>query len=165
MYSTATSGSLANLRPAGAPAGGSGGMTPASSSLLGGNAASGPVSVTFDEFGKLRLVPPATTDASEKLKEECRDLTSKVSEFTTLVSDLLTAVTSRAAEIEREKRRAVALRTAVEREPARRVSELNRISFLLRERQMQLDRLTAQYETYAKVEAEQTAVIESLTSK
>jgi hypothetical protein len=34
----------------------------------------------------------------------------------------------------------IAVRTALEREPARRTSELNRVSFLLRERQMQLDR-------------------------
>ncbi|ORZ34444.1 intraflagellar transport protein 20 [Catenaria anguillulae PL171] len=132
--------------------------------------------VSFDDLGRLRLVPAPLVDASDKLREECRDFSSKVTEFSTLVTDILNVVEAKAREIEKEKLKAIALRTAVEREPARRTAELNRISFLLRERQMQLDRISGltsrrasrlmgQYETYAKMEQDQQAVIDQLTAK
>ncbi|KAI9223997.1 intraflagellar transport complex B, subunit 20-domain-containing protein [Blastocladiella britannica] len=139
------------------------------SSAIGGSitnpATNAAATVSFDDLGRLRLIPPTVADASERLRDQCREFSSKVNEFSSLVGDIMAIVEARAGEIEKQKLKTIALRTAVEREPARRVAELNRISFLLRERQMQLDRLMAQTETYAKMEQEQQGVLDALIAK
>ncbi|KAJ3367928.1 Intraflagellar transport protein 20 [Allomyces arbusculus] len=157
------SGRPPSLGPARPPSAGLRGVAPPSAAPTSG--ASAPTPVAVDDLGRLRLLPPAVADAAESLRDETRDFALRLDEFLALVQDLVEVVDARAKEIETAKLRALALRTRADREPARRMTELNRLSYVLRERQLELDRLTAQHETYLKMEQEQKSVMDALTFK
>ncbi|KAJ1511003.1 hypothetical protein HMI54_001189 [Coelomomyces lativittatus] len=59
--------------------------------------------VSFDDFGKLRLLPAQHFETSEKLKDECKDFKEQLSEFTSLVQDLMRHVDSKVKQVENEK--------------------------------------------------------------
>ncbi|KAI8848373.1 intraflagellar transport protein 20 [Chytridium lagenaria] len=113
--------------------------------------------ITFDEFSKIRILPSQCFEESEHLKDECREFTSKISEFHVIIQGFLDMLQEKGKQIEGEKLKAIGLRNTVE-------SELQ-IQMLINERQTELDRLTVQYESLQNVLAEQQRLIESLSSK
>ncbi|KAL7752927.1 hypothetical protein RI367_001376 [Sorochytrium milnesiophthora] len=121
--------------------------------------------VTFDDFSKLRVLPAQQYEASEKLKQQCQEFTSSISDFNAIIRDFTDTVSSKAAEIEREKLKAIGLRNRAMREQETRKRQEARYLTLIHERQAELDRLTAQLESLQKTEMEQAALMESLSNK
>ncbi|KAJ3041851.1 Intraflagellar transport protein 20 [Rhizophlyctis rosea] len=144
------------------------------------------VPVTFDEFSKIRILDPAQFEASEKLKEECREFTQKTDDFNNIVQAFLDMMNEKAKQIEEEKLKvfkkstclnavhinnsdlsfqAIGLRNRVESQVELRKSTQNQLQTLIRERQAELDRLTQQADSLFKVQQEQQSLIDSLSSK
>ncbi|KAJ3049357.1 Intraflagellar transport protein 20 [Rhizophlyctis rosea] len=125
-------------------------------------------SVTFDEFSKIRILDPAQFEASEKLKEECREFTQKTDDFNNIVQAFLDMMDDKAKQIEEEKLKAciaIGLRNRVESQAEHRKSTQMQLQTLIKERQAELDRLTQQAESLAKVQQEQQTLIDNLSSK
>ncbi|KAJ3019244.1 Intraflagellar transport protein 20 [Thoreauomyces humboldtii] len=121
--------------------------------------------VTFDEFSKLRILEPAQFEASEQLKEECKDFVQRTSTFNEIIQMFMSMMEEKATQIELEKLKAIGLRNRAEREAGRRKRANAQINALCKERRAELDRLTAQADSLQKVQQEQVALIESMSSK
>ncbi|KAJ3412165.1 Intraflagellar transport protein 20 [Chytridiales sp. JEL 0842] len=121
--------------------------------------------VTFDEFSKIRILSSEQYEASEHLKDECRDFTQKISDFNTIVQMFLDLLQEKKTQIEIEKLKAIGLRNKVEFEIESRKARQNQMKVQIKERQAVLDRLNAQAESLLNVQMEQQRMIESLSSK
>ncbi|EGF79433.1 hypothetical protein BATDEDRAFT_25770 [Batrachochytrium dendrobatidis JAM81] len=98
------------------------------------------VSIKFDEFSKIRILDPTQYDVSSKLKEECKEFTSKISEFNDIIGVFQDLLSSKAQQIEREKLKTIGLRLQVESEVIHRKAMQVQIQSLIDERQAELDR-------------------------
>ncbi|KNC99108.1 uncharacterized protein SPPG_05368 [Spizellomyces punctatus DAOM BR117] len=121
--------------------------------------------VIFDEFSKLRILDPVQFETSEKLKEECKDFTQRVSNFNEIVEMFLKMMEEKAEQIESEKLKAIGLRNRAEQQMENRKGTQKQLQSLIKERQAELDRLTVQVDSLVKVQHEQEALIDSLSSK
>ncbi|KAJ3300129.1 Intraflagellar transport protein 20 [Borealophlyctis nickersoniae] len=119
----------------------------------------------FDEFSKIRILDPSNFEASEKLKEECRDFTQRINDFNSIVQTFLVMMDEKARQIETEKLKAIGQRNRVESEMENRKSKRLQMQSLIKERQAELDRLTTQADSLLKMQQEQQALIESFSSK
>ncbi|TPX63055.1 hypothetical protein SpCBS45565_g06880 [Spizellomyces sp. 'palustris'] len=132
-------------------------------------ASSNPPLVIFDEFSKLRILDPVQFETSEKLKEECKDFTQNfkgVGNFNEIVQMFLKMMEDKAEQIESEKLKvAIGLRNRAEQQTENRKGTQKQLQSLIKERQAELDRLTVQVDSLVKVQHEQEALIDSLSSK
>lgn len=89
---------------------------------------------------------------------------AEIEAFNSTVHSLVELLSTQAEAIEREKLRAIGVRNLAESEPENRERRKKEIRALIAEKNSALDRLTRQYESLAKVEAEQKALIEKLSN-
>ncbi|RKO85400.1 intraflagellar transport protein 20, partial [Blyttiomyces helicus] len=101
---------------------------------------SGQTAVVFDEFSKIRILDPANFEASEKLKEECKDFTQKINDFNSIVQTFLSMLEDKAKQIEAEKLKAIGQRNRIQSEVENRKIKQAQLMSLVRERQAELDR-------------------------
>ncbi|KAJ3349865.1 Intraflagellar transport protein 20 [Entophlyctis luteolus] len=87
------------------------------------------LNVTFDEFSKIRILPSDQFEASESLKDECKDFTQKIDEFNSVVQGFLEILQAKAEQIEIEKLKAIALRNRVESEMESRKAKRLQVDF------------------------------------
>ncbi|KAJ3145676.1 Intraflagellar transport protein 20 [Geranomyces variabilis] len=121
--------------------------------------------VTFDEFSKLRILDPAQFEASEQLKEECQEFTTRTGTFNDIIQMFMNLMDEKASQIEREKLQAIGLRNRAEREVDGRKRKHAQMQALIKERQAELDRLIMQADSLQKVQQEQASLIDSMSSK
>ncbi|KAI9206893.1 intraflagellar transport protein 20 [Polychytrium aggregatum] len=121
--------------------------------------------LSIDEFSKIRILEASQFEASEKLKEECRDFTSKINDFNEIVGGILDMMQQKARQIEAEKLKVIGLRNQVEGEVEARKSKQTELQTLIKEKQAELDRLAAQADSLVKVQNEQQTLIETLSFK
>ncbi|EOD12712.1 hypothetical protein EMIHUDRAFT_62728 [Emiliania huxleyi CCMP1516] len=115
----------------------------------------------------LHLLPPGQAKASAELQEECTEFLNRTTQFSAIVADFVSVMESRATLIEAEKLRAIGLGNRVEAEPEtrkRKALEMQAPPAMINEKKAQLDRLTAQCDSLARVDAEQKALLERLTN-
>ncbi|KAI8917042.1 intraflagellar transport protein 20 [Powellomyces hirtus] len=121
--------------------------------------------VIFDEFSKLRILDPQQFEASEQLKEECKDFTQRTSTFNEIIQMFMKMMEEKAGQIELEKLKAIGLRNRAEHEADQRKKKYAQLQALIKERQAELDRLTLQADSLQKVQQEQVSLIDSMSSK
>ncbi|KAI8824399.1 intraflagellar transport protein 20, partial [Fimicolochytrium jonesii] len=98
------------------------------------------VSVTFDEFSKLRVMDPTQFEASERLKDECSEFTERMNGFNDIIQMFMKMMEEKALQIEAEKLKAIGLRNRSERELDNRRRKQKEMQMLIKERQAELDR-------------------------
>ncbi|KAJ8322703.1 hypothetical protein BDV3_006972 [Batrachochytrium dendrobatidis] len=118
------------------------------------------VSIKFDEFSKIRILDPTQYDVSSKLKEECKEFTSKISEFNDIIGVFQDLLSSKAQQIEREKLKTIGLRLQVESEVIHRKAMQVQIQSLIDERQAELDRLIVQHDSLQRLLQDQQTFID-----
>lgn len=121
--------------------------------------------ISFDEFGKIRVLEATKFEASLKLKEESKDFRQRISDFNGIVESLLSVINDKAQQIEAKKLQAVAQRNRVEHETENRKSRQTRLKSLIKENQAELDRLAAHLESLQKVESEQQTFMDGIFSR
>ncbi|KAI8806444.1 intraflagellar transport protein 20 [Cladochytrium replicatum] len=121
--------------------------------------------ISFDEFSKIRILEPAHFEASENLKEECREFTNKLNEFHGIIQSLLQILLEKSKQIEREKLKAIGYRNKVENEVDKRKARAAQLSWIIKEKQAELDRLNLQAESLERVRLDQMSMIENLSGK
>ncbi|TPX34224.1 hypothetical protein SmJEL517_g03147 [Synchytrium microbalum] len=121
--------------------------------------------VVFDNLSKLRLLNPTILEASEKLRDECTDFTSKISTFHKTVGEFHDILQQRAAQVEAEKLKAIGRRNRLETELELRKRKRLQLMSLVREGQTELERLVAQTDSLQRVLQEQQTMIDELSSK
>ncbi|KAJ3063541.1 Intraflagellar transport protein 20 [Podochytrium sp. JEL0797] len=121
--------------------------------------------VTFDEFSKIRILPSDQFEASENLKDECKEFTQKIEDFNSIAQVFLEMLKAKAEQIEIEKLKAIGLRNRVESELDNRKSKRLQIQLLIKERHAEMHRLKTQSDSLENVALEQQRFIEQLSSK
>ena len=112
----------------------------------------------------LHLLPPEQLQQSAALQEECKEFLSKTKQFNEIVQDFITVMESKSKVIEGEKLKAIGLGNKVDSEREVRKRKQLEAQALINEKKAELERLSAQYESLMRVEAEQKALIEKLTN-
>ncbi len=119
--------------------------------------------VMFDASGAVRILDPEKTEASSKAMTAAREYALKMDQFKKVAAEALTVVDQLAQAIEREKLRAIGARNAVETDTEARGRAVREAELRLLEKQAELDRYVAEYQSLVKVEQEQRHVIERLS--
>lgn len=119
--------------------------------------------IIFDANGAIRMYDPEKFDELVKSIEVEGRYVEKMSEFRTLVQQTMTIVQRLGDAIESEKLKAIGSRNIVESEAEERFRAVQEAQVRLREKQMELDRHVAEYESLRRVELEQQTVFQHLS--
>ena len=119
--------------------------------------------VQFDGQGMIRIYDPDKYEELEKTFQCQKDYVLKMDEFKAVVSQTMSIVQQLGVAIEKEKLRAIGSRNIVESEAEQRKKALRDAEFRVREKQLELDRYSAEYAALQKVEQEQKQTIQRLS--
>jgi hypothetical protein len=119
--------------------------------------------VQFDDVGSIRIYDPEKfTEAVNALQTQ-REYLNKMDAFKSVVTQTMSLVEQLAKAIELEKLRAIGMRSVAEREAETRRSARQEALVRVQEKQTELDRAVAEYNSLLRVEQEQRAVIQRLS--
>lgn len=119
--------------------------------------------IMFDNQGAIRMYNPEKFDELLKVIETERHYTEKMDEFRTMVNQTMAIVQRLGDAIEQEKLKAIGARNKVESEAEERERTLQEAQIRLREKQLELDRYIAEYDSLVKIEKEQQTTFRSLS--
>ena len=122
------------------------------------------VNITFDENNQIRVLEADKYRETENLKSECIDFLKKIVNFNDNVKTLVEVLDAQAEKIEDQKLKAVGARNKIEGEEDQRRSKEQELKTLINEKRMELERLTVEFDSLAKVEAEQKLMIDKLSN-
>lgn len=117
----------------------------------------------FDANGGIRIYDAEKFEELVKTLNSQKDYVQKMDEFKAMVTQTMGTVEQLGQAIEKEKLRAIGSRNVVESESEARKRSLQEAQIRLREKQIELDRYIAEYNSLLKVEAEQKNVIQRLS--
>ncbi|KAG0628595.1 hypothetical protein M758_1G038200 [Ceratodon purpureus] len=120
-------------------------------------------SVVVDDSGRLRVLNPETNSHSRLVAQSCSVFQSKLQHFQNLVKQLLDQAGEKAQQIEDAKLSAVGMRNMVSAEIESRPEKLRDQGSLIADKQEQLERLNAEYESLLMVKQEQEVLIARLS--
>nr|CCC91037.1 putative intraflagellar transport (IFT) protein [Trypanosoma congolense IL3000] len=119
--------------------------------------------VMFDANGAIRMYDPEKFDQLVKTIEVEKRFTTRMDEFKTIVNQTMSIVEQLGNAIEEEKLKAIGSRNIVESEAEERFRTVQEAQVRLREKQAELDRYVAEYDSLKKVEQEQEMYIKRLS--
>ncbi|CCW61622.1 unnamed protein product [Phytomonas sp. EM1] len=119
--------------------------------------------IMFDEKGAIRMFDPEKFDELVKSIETEKQYVEKMDSFCQMVNQTMGIVKKLADAIQAEKLKAIGYRNIVESEAEERFRAVQESEQRLLEKQMELDRYVAEYESLRKVEAEQQLTIQRLS--
>jgi len=122
------------------------------------------VKVTFDSEYKVRILDEAKAKRAGELEKECSNFVEKITLFSDKVNDLVQVLETHASRIDSKKLRAIGLRMAAENEADNRMRKQRALEAMIKERRGELDRVTGQFQSVERVEAEQKAQLERLSN-
>ncbi|KAF7260997.1 hypothetical protein EG68_01457 [Paragonimus skrjabini miyazakii] len=114
----------------------------------------------IDELNKLRMVDPLVTRDTVALKEECETYLNKVSDFQTIVQNLITMFDSVAKTVEKHKLKAIVSRSLLVSMEKQRQIQQQQLETEIQKQKDENERLAMQLSSLQKEEAEQTEFIE-----
>lgn len=110
------------------------------------------------------MLDPAKFEKAEQLDKECGAFSESIRQFAELVASLVEILERQAAAIEKVKLKAIGRRNLVDAEPERRRRLEAELAALVSEKIAEQERLQAEYDSLARVLADQEEVMERLTS-
>ncbi|RNF16765.1 intraflagellar transport (IFT) protein [Trypanosoma conorhini] len=119
--------------------------------------------VMFDASGAIRMYDPEKFDQLLKAIEVEKRFTGRMDDFRNVVNQTMSIVEQLGRAIEQEKLRAIGSRNIVESEAEERFRTVQEAQVRLREKQTELDRYIAEYDSLRKVEQEQELIIQRLS--
>eukprot|EP00619_Florenciella_sp_RCC1007_P014015 CAMPEP_0205906010 /NCGR_PEP_ID=MMETSP1325-20131115/1689_1 /ASSEMBLY_ACC=CAM_ASM_000708 /TAXON_ID=236786 /ORGANISM="Florenciella sp., Strain RCC1007" /LENGTH=133 /DNA_ID=CAMNT_0053271977 /DNA_START=71 /DNA_END=472 /DNA_ORIENTATION=+ len=122
------------------------------------------VNICFDDESRIRVLSPEKFKHTEELAEQCTAFVNKIEDFSGTVHVLVEVLDAQAKKIELEKLKAIGQRNMVESETENRARRQLALQSQINEKMAELDRYAKQYQSLARVEAEQLALIEKLSN-
>ena len=119
--------------------------------------------VTFDENNRVRVLAQDKYDKTLALADSATEFCTKVSQLNDIVKETVESVDRQAARTEREKLRAGGKRNQVAADAEQRRRKKAELASLRLEKQAELDRLQAEYDSLLRVRQEQEALIAKLS--
>ncbi|KIH50036.1 FHA domain protein [Ancylostoma duodenale] len=118
--------------------------------------------IHIDEMNRIRLMDPEISDTLGDLRSQSRDFASQMTSFRATTDGLIKAFEELATLVEAEKLRAMAARSAFQSVDKARSADSQQLQIVIRERQVELERLRVELASLQAVEQEQKDVIGSL---
>merc|ERR1711959_56813 len=103
--------------------------------------------ISLDDSGRIRVLPQDKYEEAEKTAFECNQFLSKITEFSTLVNNVVDAVDSQAKTIESEKLKAIGIRNKLDGEEEVRRAKVSDLNGTVNNLKSEYERLSAQYES------------------
>ncbi|XP_006614213.1 intraflagellar transport protein 20 homolog isoform X1 [Apis laboriosa] len=119
--------------------------------------------IYIDDLSKIRVLEPEVANQTNKLKEECKNFISKITEFQTNSDEFIEIIDQIANEVEKEKMKTIGTRNLLRSIEKERDAQKQQIQAQIVEKSMELERLRIQYDSLKKIEMEQLETIEQLT--
>ncbi|XP_076161506.1 intraflagellar transport 20 isoform X1 [Ptiloglossa arizonensis] len=119
--------------------------------------------IYIDDLSKIRILEPEVANQTNKLKEECRNFISKITEFQTNSDEFIEVIDRLANEVEKEKMKTIGTRNLLRSMAKERDAQKQQIQAQILEKSMELERLRIQYDSLRKIEMEQLETIEQLS--
>ncbi|KAK6728003.1 hypothetical protein RB195_005576 [Necator americanus] len=118
--------------------------------------------IHIDEMNRIRLMDPEISDTLGDLRTNSRDFAAQMTSFRTTTEGLLKAFEELATLVEAEKLRAMAARSAFQSVDKTRSSDSQQLQIVIRERQVELERLRVELASLQAVEQEQKDVMQQI---
>jgi intraflagellar transport protein 20 len=122
------------------------------------------VKISFDKEYKIRVLDAEKFARGEELEKECGTFTEKISTFNEKVNKLVDILESHAKRIDSQKLRAIGLRIATEHEADQRKIQKRAIDMMINEKRAELDRYNIQLQALQRIESEQKAALEKMST-
>ncbi|KZC07194.1 PREDICTED: intraflagellar transport protein 20 homolog [Dufourea novaeangliae] len=119
--------------------------------------------IYIDDLSKIRVLEPEVANQTNKLKEECQNFVSNITEFQTSSEQFIEIIERLANEVEKEKMKTIGTRNLLRSMAKERDAQKQQIQAQVIEKSMELERLRIQYDSLKKIEMEQLETIEQLT--
>eukprot|EP01112_Ceratiomyxa_fruticulosa_P000188 TRINITY_DN1019_c0_g1_i10.p1 TRINITY_DN1019_c0_g1~~TRINITY_DN1019_c0_g1_i10.p1 ORF type:complete len:127 (-),score=31.37 TRINITY_DN1019_c0_g1_i10:392-772(-) len=120
--------------------------------------------ISFDDFHRIRVLEQNKYKDSEELQNQCTQFVSKLTQFSKSSTTVLNVVSAKSEEIEEEKLKAIRKRNQVESQSELRRRKQRELLALVSEKQAELERYVAEYESLLKVELEQKVLLDKLSN-
>ncbi|KAI1717123.1 intraflagellar transport complex b, subunit 20 domain-containing protein [Ditylenchus destructor] len=122
--------------------------------------------VFIDDLNRIRLANPDVLESSNALKEESEQFIGQIDAFNSLVQNVRTTLEEVGKISDGERLRALASQNELRKAASGDVSqhEAQQLQILIRERQMELERLKVELESYRRIEAQQLECLQRLRS-
>ncbi|XP_017892099.1 intraflagellar transport protein 20 homolog [Ceratina calcarata] len=119
--------------------------------------------IYIDDLSKIRVLEPEVANQTNKLKEECQNFISKITEFHTNAEEFIQMIDQMANKVEKEKMKTIGTRNLLRSVTKERDAQKQQIQAQIVEKSMELERLRIQYDSLKKIEIEQLETIEQLS--
>ncbi|WKX90929.1 hypothetical protein Q1695_009627 [Nippostrongylus brasiliensis] len=116
----------------------------------------------IDDMNRLRLLNPEISDMLTDLRSEGRSFAAQMTSFRTTTEGLIKAFEELAALVETEKLRAMAARAALQSAEKTKSAESRQLQILIRERQVELERLRVELASLQVVEQQQKDILQKI---
>ncbi|KAL6728949.1 hypothetical protein Aduo_000050 [Ancylostoma duodenale] len=118
--------------------------------------------IHIDEMNRIRLMDPEISDTLGDLRSQSRDFASQMTSFRATTDGLIKAFEELATLVEAEKLRAMAARSAFQSVDKARSADSQQLQIVIRERQVELERLRVELASLQAVEQEQKDVMQQI---
>uniref|UniRef100_A0A7S1NAM5 Intraflagellar transport protein 20 homolog n=1 Tax=Eutreptiella gymnastica TaxID=73025 RepID=A0A7S1NAM5_9EUGL len=119
--------------------------------------------VMFDEDCQLRIYDPEKFSEAVDLQRCATQFNEKLQQFKDMIQNHMSVVQAQGRKIENEKLRAIGMRNKVEGEAEARKRKARDLQQAIKEKQIELDRYIAEYNSILKLEGEQKQLIDKLS--
>ncbi|XP_072747779.1 intraflagellar transport protein 20 homolog [Anoplolepis gracilipes] len=119
--------------------------------------------IYIDDFSKILILEPEAANQSNKLKDECQNFVSKITEFEKNSDDFIKILDDLGKEVEKEKMKTIGARNVLRSIAKEREAQKQQMQALILEKSMELERLRVQYDSLKKIAMEQLETIEHLS--
>ena len=120
--------------------------------------------MSFDSEYKIRVFDEVKSQRASQLEAECSIFSEKINDFGSKVDSLIDLLETHASRIDVQKLRAIGLRMACESESENRVRQKRTQQAITSEKRNELDRYNGQYQSLQRIDSEQKAALEKITS-
>ncbi|VDD91546.1 unnamed protein product [Enterobius vermicularis] len=117
-----------------------------------------------DAFNKLRLIQPELADSSGQLRDEIKSFSGEITNFQTETKEIIEALANCAEVINQMKIAAITSQYAIKSDESKATYDIQRLEILIRERQIELERLHTELEAMKREEEEQKEYLQKLLS-
>ncbi|RLU27649.1 hypothetical protein DMN91_001453 [Ooceraea biroi] len=117
----------------------------------------------IDDLSKIRVLEPEAANQTNKLKEECQNFVSKITDFEKNSDEFIKILDTLGKEVEKEKMKTIGARNLLRSIAKEREAQKQQMQALILEKSVELERLRVQYESFKKIQIEQLETIEHLS--
>ena len=114
----------------------------------------------IDDLNRVRVLDEDTSTNAHQLRDSCGNFISSVEEFAEIATSFVKIFDSVGTEVEKQKIEAIGSRNLLQNCAKQRENQISRLAALIREKQVEQERLQAQYNSLLQLEASQKDFIE-----